>query len=77
MGAYIILSMGISNEKAYLLQSLCSRLKIDYYSEYTDSNRKEQYTAAGPVTEGDKNQVCQCLAGENYVVLEATKIETV
>lgn len=77
MGAYIILSMGISNEKAYLLKSLCDRLKIDYYSDYTDSGQKEQYTAVGPVTEGDKNQVCQCLAGENFVVLEATDIETV
>lgn len=75
MGCYIIFAQSVTNERAYLLADLCTRLKIDYYSDWADDSHTRQCCAVGPVTKGDKNQVVTCLASEKYVVMEAIKVE--
>ena len=75
MGCYIIFAQSVTNERAFLLADLCTRLKIDYYSDWADDAHTRQCCAVGPVTKGDKNQVVTCLASEKYVVMEAIKIE--
>lgn len=75
MGCYIILAQSITNERAFLLADLCTRLNIGYYSEWADVDDTHQCCAVGPVTKGDKDQVVKCLAHDTYVVLEATKVE--
>lgn len=77
MGVYIVFAENVSNERAFMLWVLCQNLQIDYYSEYTDENKTAQYCAVGPVSEGDKNQVCDCLDGCAFVVMEAQEHETV
>lgn len=77
MGIYIVFAENVSNERAFMLWSLCQKLQIDYYSEYTDEHKTAQYCAVGPVSEGDKNQVCDCLDGCTFVVTEAQEHETV
>lgn len=75
MGCYIILAQSVTNERAFLLADLCTRLKIDYYSDWADDAHTRQCCAVGPVTKGDKDQVVYCLASEKYVVMEAIKVE--
>lgn len=75
MGCYIIFAQSVTNERAYLLADLCTRLKIDYYSDWADDAHTRQCCAVGPVTKGDKDQVVKCLASGNYVVMEAIKVE--
>lgn len=75
MGCYIIFAQSITNERAFLLASLCARLKIPYYSDWADVAHTRQCCAVGPVTKGDKDQVIECLASDTYVIMEATKIE--
>lgn len=75
MGCYIIFAQSVTNERAYLLAVLCTRLKIDYYSDWADDAHTRQCCAVGPVTKGDKDQVVSCLANEKYVVMEAIKVE--
>ena len=75
MGCYIIFAQSVTNERAYLLADLCTRLKIDYYSDWADDAHTRQCCAVGPVTKGDKDQVVSCLANEKYVVMEAIKVE--
>lgn len=75
MNCYIIFAYSISNDRAYLLADLCTRLGIDYYSDWANDAHTRQYCAVGPVTKGDRDQVIKCLAHETYVVMEATKVE--
>ena len=75
MGCYIIFAQSVTNERAYLLADLCTRLKIDYYSDWANDTHTRQCCAVGPVTKGDKDQVVTCLASEKYVVMEAIKVE--
>lgn len=75
MGCYIIFAQSVTNERAYLLADLCTRLNIDYYSDWADGSHTRQCCAVGPVTKGDKDQVVSCLANDKYVVMEATEIE--
>lgn len=71
MGVFIIFAEDVSNEKAFLLQDLCKKLNIDYFSDWANDSHTAQYCAVGPVTKGDKDQVCSCLSGCKYTVLEA------
>jgi len=75
MNCYIIFAQSITNERAYLLAELCTRLGLGYYSDWADDAHTRQCCAVGPVTKGDKDQVVKCLAHETYVVMEATKVE--
>ena len=75
MGCYIIFAQSITNERAFLLADLCTRLNIDYYSDWANDSHTRQCCAVGPVTKGDKDQVVKCLANDKYVVMEATEIE--
>ena len=75
MNCYIIFAQSITNERAYLLAELCTRLGLGYYSDWADITRTRQCCAVGPVTKGDKDQVTKCLAHDSYVVMEAIKIE--
>lgn len=75
MGCYVIFAQSITNERAFLLADLCTRLNIDYYSDWADDAHTRQCCAVGPVTKGDKDQVVKCLANDKYVVMEATEIE--
>lgn len=75
MCCYIILAQSITNERAFLLADLCTRLNIDYYSDWADDASTRQCCAVGPMSKGDKDQVVKCLAHDTYVVLEATKVE--
>lgn len=75
MGCYIIFAQSVTNERAFLLADLCTRLKIDYYSDWANDAHTRQCCAVGPVTKGDKDQVVSCLANEKYVVMEAIKVE--
>ena len=76
MGCYIIFAQSITNERAFLLADLCTRLKIGYYSDWADVAHTRQCCAVGPLSKGDKDQVVKCLAHvTSYVVMEATKVE--
>lgn len=75
MGRYIILAQSITNERAFLLADLCTRLNIGYYSDWANVTHTRQCCAVGPLSKGDKDQVVKCLAHDTYVVLEATKVE--
>ena len=75
MGCYIIFAQSITNERAFLLADLCTRLNIPFYSDWFDAAQTWQCCAVGPVTKGDKDQVAKCLAHDTYVVMEATKVE--
>lgn len=75
MGCYIILAQSITNERAFLLADLCTRLKIGYYSDWADVAHTRQCCAVGPLSKGDKDQVIKCLAHDIYVVMEAIKVE--
>lgn len=75
MGCYIIFAQSVTNERAFLLADLCTRLRIDYYSDWADDAHTRQCCAVGPVTKGDKDQVVKCLANDKYVVMEAIEIE--
>lgn len=75
MGCYIIFAPSITNERAFLLADLCTRLSIPYYSDWVDASDAWQCCAVGPVTKGDKDQVVKCLAHDAHVVMEATKVE--
>lgn len=75
MGCYIIFVPSITNERAFLLADLCTRLNIPYYSDWVDASHARQCCAVGPVTKGDKDQVVKCLAHDAHVVMEATKVE--
>lgn len=75
MGCYIIFAQSITNERAFLLANLCTRLKIDYYSDWADVAHTRQCCAVGPLSKGDKDQVIKCLTHDTYVVMEATKVE--
>ena len=75
MGCYIILAQSITNERAFLLADLCTRLDICYYSDWANVTHTRQCCAVGPLSKGDKDQVVKCLAHDTYVVLEATKVE--
>lgn len=75
MGCYIIFAQSITNERAFLLADLCTRLKIGYFSDYADVAHTRQCCAVGPLSKGDKDQVVKCLAHDTYVVMEATKVE--
>ena len=75
MGCYIIFAQSITNERAFLLADLCTRLKIGYYSDWADVAHTRQCCAVGPLSKGDKDQVIKCLTPDTYVVMEATKVE--
>lgn len=75
MGCYIIFAQSVTNERAFLLADLCTRLKIDYYSDWANDAHTRQCCAVGPVTKGDNDQVVDCLANDTYVVMEAVKVE--
>lgn len=75
MGCYIIFAQSITNERAFLLADLCTRLKIDYYSDWADVAHTRQCCAVGPLSKGDKDLIAKCLVHETYVVMEATKVE--
>lgn len=75
MGCYIIFVQSITNERAFLLASLCDRLNIDYYSEWANAAQTRQCCAVGPISRGDKDRVIKCLADDTYVVMEAIKVE--
>lgn len=75
MGCYIIFAQSITNEHAFLLADLCTRLKIGYYSDWADVAHTRQCCAVGPLSKGDKDQVIKCLAHDAYVVMEAIKVE--
>lgn len=75
MGCYIIFAQSVSNERAFLLADVCTRLGITYYSDWADVDHTRQCCAVGPVTEGDKYLIIKCLANDTYVVMEATKVE--
>lgn len=75
MGCYIIFAQSITNERAFLLADLCTRLNIDYYSDWANVAHTRQCCAVGPLSKGDKNKIVECLAHDTYVVMEATKIE--
>ena len=74
MGCYIIFAQSLSNERAFLLADLCTRLGVTYYSDWADAHTR-QCCAVGPVTKGDKDKIVKCLAHTTYVVLEAIKVE--
>jgi hypothetical protein len=75
MGCYIIFAQSITNERAFLLADLCTRLNIDYYSDWANVAHTRQCCAVGPLSKGDKNKIVECLAHDTYVVMEATKVE--
>lgn len=75
MGCYIIFAQSITNERAFLLADLCTRLKIGYYSDWADVSHTRQCCAVGPLSKGDKDQVVKCLVHDTYVVMEAIKVE--
>lgn len=75
MGCYIIFAQSITNERAFLLADLSTRLKIGYYSDWANADHTRQCCAVGPVTKGDKDKIVECLAHDTYVVMEATKVE--
>ena len=75
MGCYIIFAQSITNEHAFLLADLCTRLDVAYYSDWANAAHTRQCCAVGPVTKGDKDHVIKCLAHDTYVVMEATKVE--
>ena len=75
MGCYIIFAQSITNERAFLLADLCTRLKIGYYSDWADVAHSRQCCAVGPLSKGDKDHVVKCLAHDTYVVMEATEVE--
>lgn len=75
MGCYIIFAQSITNERAFLLADLCTRLGIGYYSDWADVAHTRQCCAVGPLSKGDKDQVIKCLTHDIYVVMEATKVE--
>lgn len=75
MNCYIIFAPSITNERAFLLADLCTRLTIPYYSDRVDASDARQCCAVGPVTKGDKDQVVKCLAHDAHVVMEAIKVE--
>lgn len=75
MGCYIIFAQSITNERAFLLADLCTRLKIGYYSDWANVARTRQCCAVGPLSKGDKDQVIKFLTHDTYVVMEATKVE--
>lgn len=75
MSCYIIFAQSITNERAFLLADLCTRLKIGYYSDWEDVAHTRQCCAVGPLSKGDTDQVVKCLAHDTYVVMEATKVE--
>nr|DAF34060.1 MAG TPA: hypothetical protein [Bacteriophage sp.] len=75
MGCYIIFAQSITNERAFLLADLCSRLNISYYSDWANVAHTRQCCAVGPLSKGDKDKLVECLAHDTYVVLEATKVE--
>lgn len=75
MGCYIIFAQSITNERAFLLADLCTRLKIGYYSDWADVAHTRQCCAVGPLSNGYKDQVIKCLTHDTYVVMEATKVE--
>lgn len=75
MGCYIIFAQSITNERAFLLADLCTRLKIGYYSDWADVAHTRQCCAVGPLSKGDKDKVAKCLAHDTHVVMEATKVE--
>lgn len=75
MGCYIIFAQSITNERAFLLADLCTRLHIDYYSDWANVAHTRQCCAVGPLSKGDKNKIVECLAHDTYVVMEATKVE--
>ena len=75
MSCYIIFAQSITNERAFLLADLCTRLGIGYYSEWANVAHTRQCCAVGPLSKGDKDQVIKCLTHDTYVVMEATKVE--
>lgn len=75
MNCYIIFAQSITNERAFLLADLCTRLGIGYYSDWADVAHMRQCCAVGPLSKGDKDQVVKCLAHDTCVVMEATKVE--
>ena len=75
MGCYIILAQSITNERAFLLADLCTRLNIGYYSDWANVTHTRQCCAVGPLSKGDKDKIVECLAHDTYVVMEATKVE--
>lgn len=75
MGCYIIFAQSVTNERAFLLADLCTRLNIDYYSDWANDAHTRQCCAVGPITKGDKDQVVDCLANDTHVVMEAVKVE--
>lgn len=75
MSGYIIFAQSITNERAFLLADLCTRLGIGYYSDWADVAHMRQCCAVGPLSKGDKDQVVKCLAHDTYVVMEAIKVE--
>lgn len=77
MGVYIIFGQDVPNTTAYRLMKLSESAQLDYYSDYTDSTETAQYVAVGPVTEGDMKNVCSCLSGCKYVVMEAKSIDKI
>ena len=56
MGCYIIFAQSVTNERAYLLADLCTRLGLGYYSDWANDAHTRQCCAVGPVTKGDKDQ---------------------
>lgn len=75
MGCYIIFAQSLTNERAFLLADLCTRLGITYYSDWANGDHARQCCAVGPVTKGDKDVIVKCLAHDTYVVMGATKVE--
>lgn len=75
MGCYIIFAQSITNERAFLLADLCTRLNIGYYSDWANVAHTRQCCAVGPLSIGDKDQVVKCLAHDTHIVMEAIKIE--
>lgn len=75
MGCYIIFAQSITNERAFLLADLCTRLDIGYYSDWANVAHTRQCCAVGPLSKGDKDKIVECLARATYVVMEATKVE--
>lgn len=75
MGCYIILAQSITNERAFLLADLCTRLDIPFYSDWANVAHTRQCCAVGPLSKGDKDKIVECLAHDTYVVMEVTKVE--
>ena len=75
MACYIIFAQSITNERAFLLADLCTRLNVTYYSDWANATHTRQCCAVGPLSKGDKDKIVECLAHSTYVVMEATKIE--